>query len=117
MSYVDGYVIPVIAARFEEYRLKAVESAKLWLEHGALSVIEAKADDAPMGKVTSFPRSVQLQEDEVAVLGYVTYRDRAHRDAVQTAVFQDPRMNAIMQDLPMDGKRMIWGGFEAFVEV
>ena len=117
MSYVDGYVMPVKAARFEEYRQKAVESAKLWLEHGALSVTEAKADDAPMGKVTSFPRSVQLQEDEIAVLGYVTYRDRAHRDAVQKVVFQDPRMNAMMEDMPVDGKRMIWGGFEAFVNV
>jgi uncharacterized protein YbaA (DUF1428 family) len=116
MSYIEFYVLPVHAARIDDYRKIAIESAGLWLQHGALSVVEAVADDAPVGEFTSFPRSVQLTEDEVVVCAYITYRDRAHRDDVQSSVMADARMEQLFQDMPVDGKRMIWGGFTTIVD-
>jgi uncharacterized protein YbaA (DUF1428 family) len=115
MSYVEFYVLPVVAARIDDYRKIATESAALYLQHGALTVLEAVADDAPVGEITSFPRSVQLAEDEVVVCAYITYRDRAHRDEVQQRVMADPTMHKIMETVPVDGKRMIWGGFKTIV--
>ena len=50
------------------------------MEHGALAYHECVADDAPVGKRTSFPRSVKLKEDEVVVFAYIVYTSRAHRD-------------------------------------
>ncbi|WP_291226479.1 DUF1428 family protein, partial [Dokdonella sp.] len=41
------------------------------MEHGALAYHECVADDAPVGKRTSFPRSVKLKEDEVVVFAYI----------------------------------------------
>lgn len=49
------------------------------MEHGALAYHECVADDAPVGKRTSFPRSVKLKEDEVVVFAYIVYTSRAHR--------------------------------------
>ncbi len=115
MPYVECYILPVIAARMAEYEDIARKSAALWLEHGALTVVEAVADHAPVGELTSFPRSVILAEGEVVVLSYLTFRDRAHRDAVINRATEDQRMTDMMQAAPVDGKRMIWGGFSTFV--
>ena len=32
-------------------------------------------------------------------------------------VLEDPRMKAGMDNMPFDGKRMIYGGFETFLEL
>ncbi len=116
MSYIEFYVLPVTAARIDDYRKIATESAALYLGHGALSVVETVADDAPVGEITSFPRSVQLADDEIVVCAYITYRDRAHRDDVQAKVMADAEMHKIMETVPVDGKRMIWGGFKTIVD-
>lgn len=116
MAYVESYVVPVITARFDEYRKIAAESAIIWRDLGALSVMEARAENAPYGTVTSFPRSVQATDAETVVVAYVTFRDRAHRDAVIAKMEADPRMMALFEKAPVDGKRMIWGGFETFVD-
>jgi uncharacterized protein YbaA (DUF1428 family) len=116
MPYIDSFVVPVPKANLEKYRALAELARSVWLAHGALSYSEWLADDAPAGEVTSFPRSVQLADDEVVIVAYVTYASREERDRVNEAVMKDPRMN--MDDptaFPFDGKRMFWGGFKAFV--
>ena len=115
MAYIDAYIIPVARARLETYVTSAKEMAALWIEHGALRVTESLGDDVPLGTLTSFPRSVMATDDEVVFLSHVSYRDRAHRDQVNAAVMQDKRMGAIMAQSDIDGKRMIWGGFEVVV--
>ena len=117
MPYIDVYVMPVSPADLETYFDIARRCAPLWLEHGALAVTEMRGDDTPVGLFTSFPRSVQLRDDEVVVCGFVTFRDRAHRDEVLAKVMADNRMNDAMRDAPVDGKRMIWGGFEVQISV
>lgn len=71
MSYVDGFVVPVAKARLAEYKKLARLAKKVWMEHGALAYLESLADDAPVGKLTSFPRAVKLKEDEVVVFSYI----------------------------------------------
>ena len=115
MNYVEGYLMPVKTAQMEHYRVMATKMAAIWRRLGALSVVEARADHAPMGEVTSFPRAVLLEPDETVVFSYITYHDRAHRDAVVAAAMQDPVMAEAMQDLDIDGRRMVWGGFEVIV--
>ena len=115
MAYIESYVLPVETARMADYVKIARDSAVIWRELGALSVIEAKADNAPFGEVTSFPRAVQITPHETVVVSYISFRDRAHRDAVMAKMEQDPRMIALFQAAPVDGKRMIWGGFEVVV--
>jgi uncharacterized protein YbaA (DUF1428 family) len=78
---------------------------------------ECVGDDAPPGKVTSFPLSVDLQEGEVVVFSWIVYASRAERDAINDKAMNDPRMAHFMDptNLPFDGKRMIYGGFEMMI--
>ena len=118
MSYVDGFVIPVPQTRLGDYKKMARLGRKEWMEHGALAYHECVADDAPAGKLTSFPRSVKLKDDEVVVFAYIVYRSRAHRDKVNKAAMADPRVAGMgSEQMPFDGKRMFWGGFKPIVEL
>lgn len=116
MAYVDGFVVPVPKDKLDAYKALAQKGSEVWLEHGALSYVECVADDAPYGEVTSFPRAVQLTEDEVVIFSWITYKDRASRDEVMAKVMADERLKADMANMPFDGKRMIFGGFQAFLE-
>jgi uncharacterized protein YbaA (DUF1428 family) len=119
MSYVDGFLVPVPKSKTEQYEAMARESGKVWMEFGALSFRECRADDVKPGKLTSFPQAVDLKEDEVVYFSYITYKSRADRDAINEKVMADPRLAAFMdpKNLPFDGKRMIFGGFETAVDL
>ena len=116
MNYVDGFVIPVPKARLGDYRKLARLGRKVWMEHGALAYHECVADDAPVGKLTSFPRSVKLKDDEVVVFAYIVYKSRAHRDKVNKLAMNDKRFAKMdIKNMPFDTKRMIYGGFRTIV--
>ena len=116
-KYVDGFVVPVPKQKVDAYRKLARGSAKIWREHGAISVVECGADDVPYGKVTSFPRSVERKNSETVVFSWITYKSRADRDKVNAKVMADPRLEKFMQDAGqlMDPARMIFGGFTPVV--
>ena len=69
----------------------AEQAGKMWIEHGALQYCECIGDDVKPGKVTSFPQSVQLKDDEVVVFSWIVYDSREHRDTVNAKVMDDPR--------------------------
>ncbi|HEX3756235.1 MAG TPA: DUF1428 family protein [Rhizomicrobium sp.] len=115
MAYVDGFVIPVKADKLEAYKELAKLCAQVWKEHGALASVECIGDDVPYGTLTSFPRSVQANEDEIVVFSWIVYESRASRDAVMEKVMADPRLKPMTQNPPFDGKRMIFGGFQPFL--
>jgi uncharacterized protein YbaA (DUF1428 family) len=119
-QYVDGFVIPLPKKNLDVYRRIATECAKIWREHGALEYRECVAEDVKMGKLTSFPRSVQRKPSETVVFAWIVYKSRADRDRINAKVMKDPRMLKMMETHtdkpPFDGKRMIYGGFEVLVE-
>jgi len=115
MAYVDGFIIAVPKDKIEEYKEQARLGQQVWREHGALDYVECIGDDTPYGEVTSFPRAVQAQEDEVVVFSWIVYRSREHRDQVNAKVMADPRMQPDWNNMPFDGKRMIFGGFQPFL--
>ena len=119
MAYVDGFVVPVPKNNIEKYREIATKAGKVWREHGALEYRECVADDVKPGEVTSFPQSVNLKDDETVVFAYIVFNSRAHRDEVNAKVMSDPRLAEMMdmKNMPFDGKRMFWGGFETLVEL
>ena len=71
----------------------------------------------PYGEVTSFPRAVQVNDDETVAFSWITYESREARDAVNAKVMADPRLSKEMASMPFDGKRMIYGGFKPFLEL
>lgn len=117
MGYVDGYLLPLLEGNVERYKETARAMGEMFREHGALSVVECLADDVPYGELTSFPRAVQCEEGETVVFAWITYASREQRDAVNAKVMNDPRMKAMMDDMLIDGKRMIFGGFRPIVSL
>jgi uncharacterized protein YbaA (DUF1428 family) len=115
MSYVDGIVIPVSKDKVEAYKIHARKAGEIWKEHGALAFVECIGDDVPNGVLTSFPRAVQAKDDEVIAFSWIVYQSRAARDAVVEKVMADPRIKG--DDMPFDGKRLIHGGFEMWLQI
>ncbi|MER2535643.1 MAG: DUF1428 family protein [Rhizobiaceae bacterium] len=117
MSYVDGFLIPVPKAKLDEYRRMARQASEVWKEHGCTAYVECIGDDVPYGELTSFPRAVQARDDEVVIFSWAMWPSREARDAANEKIMKDPRLAESMNNAPFDGKRMIFGGFEAFIEV
>jgi len=115
MPYVDGFVLAVPKQKLDAYKEMAQNAGKIWMEFGALSYVECIGDDVPYGELTSFPRAVQAKDDEIVIFSWVTYKSRQDRDAILAKVMADPRMKCDMENMPFDGKRMIFGGFESFM--
>jgi uncharacterized protein YbaA (DUF1428 family) len=117
-KYVDGFVLPVPKDKVEEYKAFSEKAGQIWREYGALQYIECDGDDVKPGKVTSFPQSVNLKDDETVVFAWIVYNSREHRDEVNAKVIKDPRMSGMdPKTFPFDGMRLIWGGFNVFVDV
>ncbi len=117
MAYVDGFVLAVPKEKIEEYKKLAERAGKVWKEHGALAFVECLADDVPYGELTSFPRAVQAKDDEIVVFSWIVYESRQERDRINKKVMADPRLKNEVANMPFDGKRMIFGGFNTFLEL
>lgn len=117
MPYVDAHVVPVPKKNLPAYRRMANAFAKVCRAHGALEYREWRGDDVPVGKRTSFPRSVKLKRGEAVMFAWILYKSRAHRDSVMKKVMADPRLASMMKTkaMPFDAKRMFFGGFQGFV--
>jgi uncharacterized protein YbaA (DUF1428 family) len=118
-GYVDGFVLPLPKANIDRYREIATTAGALWIEHGALGYKECLADDVEVGEVTSFPRSVKLEDGETVIFAWISYESRKHRDEVNSKVMNDDRMKALMDPSGdvADMKRMVYGGFELLVDL
>jgi uncharacterized protein YbaA (DUF1428 family) len=116
MAYVEGFVTAVPAANREAYLQHARDATRLIKDYGVTRFVECWGDDVPEGKVTDFRRAVQAGPDEVVAFSWFEYPDKATRDAESTRMMADPRMKEIGASMPFDGKRMIYGGFDALVD-
>lgn len=116
MAYIDGFVVAVPAANKEIYRKHANEALLIIKEFGATRMVEAWGDEVPDGKLTDFKGAVKAEPDEVVVFSWFEYPDRKARDAANAKMMSDPRMKTMGESMPFDGKRMIYGGFDALVD-
>lgn len=113
-AYIDGFLLAVPNASKEAYRKVATDAAGMFKQHGAIEVIECWGDDMPEGKLTSMPMAVKLEAGESVVFSWIVWPSREARDAGMKAVMEDP--NCLKpEDMPFDGKRMIFGGFRVLV--
>ncbi|MBL8288668.1 MAG: DUF1428 domain-containing protein [Rubrivivax sp.] len=117
MNYVDGFVCAVPTANREAYLAYARGGATMFKEAGALSVVECWGDDVPEGKLTSFTMAVKRQPDETVVFSWIVWPSKEVRDAAWKKLMDDPRMDPKNNPMPLDGKRMIYGGFATLLSV
>ena len=114
MNYLDGFVAAVPVANKEAFLKHALDAAVVFKEYGALSVVESWGDDVPEGKLTSFPMAVKREEGETVVFSWIQWPSKAARDSAWEKIMVDPRMQNT--DMPFDGKRIIFGGFQIIME-
>ncbi len=116
MTYVDGFVVAVPSKNREAYRKTAEKLIPVFKENGALEVVECWGDDVPDGEVTSFPMAVKLKDDETVVFSWILWPSREVRQEAWAKIQQDPRAQPEPDEVPFDGKRLIFGGFEILLE-
>ncbi len=117
MSYVDGYVLPVPKKRLDAYRRIARKAGKIWREHGALEYRECVADDLDAKWGVPFSRSVKMKPGDTVVFSWIVFKSKAHRDRVNAKVMKDPRIASMdPKSMPVDAKRMTYGGFKVLVD-
>lgn len=115
MSYVQGFLQAVPEKNKAAYKAMAEKGWAFFKEFGALEMHENWEADVPEGKVTSFPMAVKREPGEAVVFSWIIWPDRETCDAGMKRMMEDPRM-AELGDMPFDGMRMMWGGFEPLGE-
>ena len=115
-GYTDGFVVPVPDDKREAYREMAAKAAPVFREYGALRVFEGWGDDVPDGQVTDFKRAVKAEEGENVVYSFIEWPSKAARDEAWAKVMADPRMQPDKDNMPFDGLRMFWGGFQPMID-
>lgn len=117
MSYIDGFVLAVPNANKQKFIDFAAKFDPIFKEFGALRVVECWGDDVPPGKVTDFQRAVQCKDDETVVFSWIEWPDKETRDTGMKKMMEDPRMDPKANPMPLDGARMIYGGFRPVVDI
>ena len=111
MSYVDGFVIAVPTVNKQALIDHAGLFDPIFLEYGATRVLECWGDDVPHGKQTDMYRATKAKEAEVILFSWTAWPDRATCDAAAQKMMAEMDGQE-MPEMPFDGMRMIWGGFE-----
>jgi uncharacterized protein YbaA (DUF1428 family) len=114
MSYIDGFLVPVPTGNKEAYRAAAAKVGAVFRKNGAIRMVECWGDDLPDGKVTDFKMSVKAEAGENVVFSWIEWPSKAARDAGMKKAMEDPAMQS--GEMPFDGKRMIFGGFDVLLD-
>ena len=114
MTYVNGFIVAVPEGNKKAYIETAEKFWELANEFGALSQVECWESDVKDGHTTDFRRATKAEDGERIVFSWVTWRDRETAEAAEKKMMEDPRMKEF-GEMPFDGKRMVYGGFEPIV--
>jgi uncharacterized protein YbaA (DUF1428 family) len=119
--FVDGFVIAVPTANKDKFVEQANSIDTVFMELGALRILECWGEDVPDGKLTDFKRAVQATADETVVFSWIEWPDKAARDAGMAKLHEmmktDERFDPAKSPPCFDGKRMIFAGFQSVVRL
>lgn len=116
MSYIDGFVLACREDQKEAFIEHARQFDPIFIEFGALRVVECWEDDVPEGEVTSFPMAVKREPGEAVLFSFIEWPSKEVREASMIRMMDDPRFDPTDVQMPFDGKRMIFGGFTPVLE-
>ena len=111
MSYIQGFVLAVPSANKQAYVEHSSKAVPIFREFGMTRMVETWGDDVPVGKVNDFRTAVQAQDDEAVLFSWVEWPSAAAYKSGMQRMMEDPRM-AEMGEMPFDGRRMIYAGFQ-----
>lgn len=115
MTYVEGFLAAVPTANKDAYREHAEGAVPIFKRLGAGRMVEGWGDDVPHGKLNDLHGAVRAKPEETVLFSWIEYPDKPTRDAANKGMMEDPAMEE-MPEMPFDGSRMIWSGFEVVHE-
>lgn len=124
-NYVDGFVFPITKKNVAAYKNMAAWGKREWMRHGALAYFECQGDDlkvkpGPDGvKPRSFPELAKASSNDTVWFSFIVFKDKKHRDAVNKKVMAQMEKEADKWKdfvMPMDPKKMAYGGFKVIVK-
>lgn len=115
--YVEGFIVAVPKNNRDAYLKQAKKGAELFKKLGATRVVECWQNDVPHGKTTDFFGAVKAKEDEEILFSWIEYPTKEIRDQAEKKMMEDPEMKEMSKNMPFDGSRMIFGGFESIVDL
>lgn len=123
MAYIEGFVIAVPNSNREAFTAHARHFDRMFIEQGAMRVVECWGDDVPRGQHTDFQGAVKAQDDETVCFSWIEWPDKDTRDACHAGMkarVESGEWEQIAGDfveMPFDGQRMIFGGFVPVVDI
>ncbi|RJE84935.1 DUF1428 domain-containing protein [Paracoccus onubensis] len=113
-GYYQGFLLAVPEKNKTLYAEMADKGWKISEKGGAIGMIENWGEDVPSGKVTDFYRATKAEKGEVPMFSWTAWPDRATCDAASKTMEaeMDDMDDMDISDIPFDGMRMMWAGFE-----
>jgi uncharacterized protein YbaA (DUF1428 family) len=123
-KYIDGFVLVVPKGKEADYEEMAKLGRDSWMKHGALQYFECRGDDLKqqeMGdeKSRAFSEMTGATSDENVWFSFIVFNSKEHRDEVNKKVMDEMSESYEEQSdfsMPVEMKRMAYGGFEVAVE-
>lgn len=110
--YISGAVLAVPKDKKDAYLEMARAMNPIFMDYGASECVEGWEADISDGEHTDFRKAVKAEPGENIVFSWIVWPDRKTCDEGHDKMMQDARM-AELPAMPFDGKRMIFGGFDA----
>lgn len=116
MPYIDGFLASVADNKKDAYIAFAKSAAEVFKANGATRIVENWGENVPEGELTSFTMAVKREEGETVVFSWIEWASKEARDAGWEKAMADPLFQQEAMEMPFDGKRMIFGGFETVLD-
>lgn len=111
MAYYTGSLAAVPTANREKFVEHAKAAWPFMQNYGATRMVETWGEDVPRGKVNDLYGAVDAKPEETVVFSWIEWPDRKTADEAWEKMQDDPALKD-MPEMPYDGSRMIYGGFE-----
>lgn len=115
-GYVQGYVAPVPKGNRDAFANLCATMREVAIDSGALRAADGWGENIGDGKVTDFKRAVKAEEGEAVAFGYVEWPSKEAFEEGSAKMREDSRMPAPGSAMPLDGKRIIFGGFKVLLD-
>ena len=115
-KYVQGYVVPVPKDKKDAFTDMCAAMREMAIDHGALRAVDSYAASLADGKVTDFKRAVKAEQGEGVGFGFTEWASKEAYEKGMEKMRADDRMPAPGSDMPVDGKRMIFGSFDVLLD-